>query len=61
MDSITRERFRNAADKIRITYTTEAENLYHPREISIIYTFNRRLTNYKNEPEKTKERFCEIT
>jgi len=59
MDSIIRERFRNTTDKTSITQSTEEENLYHPRAIIIISSFDR-LTNYKKEPKKLQRDFTKL-
>lgn len=53
MGSITRERFKNPADRTSITQSTESENLYHPRAIIVVSSFDR-LTNFKDEPKKLK-------
>lgn len=59
MDSIIRERFKNTSDKTRITQSTEEENLYHPRAIIIISSFDK-LSTYKEEPEKLRRDFTKL-
>ena len=59
MDSIIRERFKNTTDKTSITQSTEPENLYHPRAIIIISSFDR-LTGHKDEEEKLQRDFTKL-
>ena len=59
MDSVIRERFKNTSDKTRITQSTEEENLYHPRAIIIISSFDK-LSTFKEEPEKLRRDFTKL-
>lgn len=61
MDAIKKEGFKDASDKQKITDFTDEENLYRPRGIIIISSWNRLTTNKfigctKEEKEKMNER-----
>lgn len=59
MDSIIRERFKNSSDQTNITQFTDKENLYHPRAIIIISSFDR-LTTHKGDLEKLQRDFTKL-
>lgn len=59
MDSIIRERFKDSADKRKITQSTEKENLYHPRSIIIVSSFGK-LTSHTGEEDKLRRDFTKL-
>lgn len=59
MDAIMQERFKDTADREKITTFTDEENLYHPRGI-IIISSEAKLSTKKGEDEKRKRDFTKL-
>ena len=59
LDAIIQERFKQGADKNKITNYTDEENLYHPRGI-IVISSSTRLTTKSGEDEKLKRDFTKL-
>ena len=59
LDSIIQERFKDPADRTKITTFVEEANLYHPRGI-IIISSDKKLTTKTDEPEKLNRDFTKL-